>query len=691
MTLLAADGHPDALSLIANIVAERVTPPAPMSVSEWMAKNVVLIDGPQAGERWSPAGAPYLVEIADCLSDDHPCNLVTVRKSQQTGASILALGWCLFIADREPANVLYAVPGLDALRTLNSQKLQPLIEAWERSSRRQVFAPTTSRSSQGSTTYEKRFGLNWLSLANANAVMDLSMVTPRKGVKDELSKWSLINNDQDPENLFFGRFTSHRRLKSWKILEISTPEVDAGAQREDGSIDPEAPGHCRIDRSFARSDQRFWNVRCPECRRLFVHDIAHFIVDHERPSRSRYRCQHCGHELSEPERVVAVREGLWIASREGDDRHPGFHIDAFVSLMMSYEAIAEDFIKQGKTESGRKDFANLVLGLPYRYRGDAPDHTRLMDKRDGTLQRHHIPAKGLMLVAAADVQMRGIYYEVLAIAPDRQSWTVDADFLVGSTELAMGLSSSGEPNAFDQLKERVLKREYPDAFGGKRRVDALGVDAGYRSHIVYAWVHNNQELHPDTGLDLVYALDGRDGWGRPAIGAPKLVDINLEGGRIKQGAKLWPVGTWPLKGEVYSHFRTTLGAEIGGDLTGVCHFGTWLDDAYFRQLVSETLEDVIVKGKHLGRKWVARGENHWFDCRVYNMALGEHLGLSTTTQDEWAELARRRGLPKEAIAEGLFAPRRADSETSPAPAQSGAPELKAPTDPFARLASLNRE
>jgi Phage terminase large subunit gpA, ATPase domain len=68
---------------------------------------------PSAGELWTVAGAPYLLEIADCLSDDDPCNLVTVRKSQQSGASILALAWCLCIADREPANVLYGVPGID--------------------------------------------------------------------------------------------------------------------------------------------------------------------------------------------------------------------------------------------------------------------------------------------------------------------------------------------------------------------------------------------------------------------------------------------------------------------------------------------------------------------------------------------------------------------------------------------------
>ena len=122
-------GHPGALRLIAETLASVIRPAEPLPLSQWLAKNLVLVDGPAAGELWNPDGAPYLVEIADCLSDDHPCNLVTVRKSQQSGASILALGWTLYIADREPANTLYAVPGLDALRDLNGQKLQPLIDA----------------------------------------------------------------------------------------------------------------------------------------------------------------------------------------------------------------------------------------------------------------------------------------------------------------------------------------------------------------------------------------------------------------------------------------------------------------------------------------------------------------------------------------------------------------------------------
>lgn len=653
------DGHPNALRLIAETLAGRIRPPLPIPLSRWLPENLVLVDGPASGSFWRAEGAPYLTEIADCLTDDHPCNLVTVRKAQQTGASILALGWSLYVADREPANMLYAVPGLDALRDINGQKLQPLIDAWQKKKRRTVFVPQTSRSGAGSTTYEKKFPGGYLSLANANAVMDLSMKTVKKGVKDEVSKWGDIPGFGDPETLFFGRFTAFRRTKDYKILEISTPEIDSGDEMG------EAVGHCRIDRSFRRSDQRFWHCACPECGSLFVHDFAQFRIDRDRPSRSAYECKDCGHLISEAERVLGVREGSWIARAAGPDRHPGFHIDAFISLMMSYEAIAEDWIKAQKSETSRKDFSNLVLALPYRFKGDAPDYKLLMERREEGLTRGTIPPAGLILTAGVDVQMRGIWVEVLAHAPNRRTWPVEVLYLDGDTD-------SPDAPVFGKLTA-ILNREWADAFGGARRVDAMAIDSGYRTHVVYAWARQNQRMHPDTGRDVILPVKGLENWGRPAIGTPTLVDIDLAGRKIvRQGAKVWGVGTWPLKADFYSKLAIARPDLPGMAPDGYCHFGLWLDDVYFRQLTAEHLEDIKVRGRTIGRRWVSSGDNHLLDCRIYNMAMAEYLGLSSTTEAEWAAFALRRGVPADLLKTDLFTPRAEVS--APAPAGSGSGE-----------------
>jgi phage terminase large subunit GpA-like protein len=649
---------PAAVAATLEALALRLKPTPPMRLSQWLGENLVLVDGPSAGQLWSAKGAPYLTEIADCLGDDHPCNTVTVRKSQQSGASILALGWALFIADREPANTLYAVPGIDALRDLNAGKLQPLIDAWQRRTGRTVIEPQTSRSGVGSTTYEKVFPRGRLWLGNANAVMDLSSKTAKKGVKDELSKWQDIPGFGDPETLYFGRFTAFRRRRNWKILEISTPEVDSGDELG------EAPGHCRIDRSFKRSDQRFWFCPCPACGAFFAHEMGRLRIDAAHPHRSRYLCPHCGGEIDDAARVPMIRAGVWRPTVDGDERHPGFHIDAFISLMMSYEAIAEDWLRQTKKgEVGRKDFANLVLGLPHLFKGDAPDHARLMERREEGLKRGHVPARGLILVAAADVQMRGIWCEVIAVAPDRQSWVIDAFYCDGSTE-------SPDGDAFEKLKKQTLDREFPDAFGRTRRLDALGIDSGYRSHVVYAWARQNQRIHPNSGQDVVLAIDGRDGWGKPAIGTPALMDIDLAGHKVKKGVKLWPVGTWPLKGSFYADLhKIGLRSGAAADPDGYCHFPDWLDEAYFKQITAEYLADEAFRGRtrKVWKKASSERDNHFLDCRVYNLALAEFLGLSSITPAEWAALAKERGMPP-ADVPALFRP-------APAPA---APSLSQP-------------
>ena len=239
--------------------------------------------------------------------------------------------------------------------------------------------------------------------------------------------------------------------------------------------------------------------------------------------------------------------------------------------------------------------------------------------------RRRIPPKGLLLLGAADVQANAIYVEILAFAPDRQSWVIEALVLDGDT-------SDPERGAFAKLAE-VFETPWPDSFNGQRRVDAFGIDSGFRANVVYNWVRGR----PNT-----FALKGLDGWSRPALSTPSLVDIDVAGKHIKNGARVWAVGTWALKAHFYADLRKkrlSEGAEI--EPPGTCHFGRFLDQLYFQQITSEYLADELFRGR--SRKiWKERGPNHWLDCRVYNLALADYLGLSRMTETEWAKLEELR-------------------------------------------------
>ena len=61
-----------------------------------------------------------------------------------------------------------------------------------------------------------------------------------------------------------------------------------------------------------------------------------------------------------------------------------------------------------------------------------------------------------------------------------------------------------------------------------------------------------------------------------------------------------------------------------------------------------------MRGRPAGKRWVDLRENHFLDCRIYNMALADYLGMSITTPEQWAALARQRGMPAAATTTDLF-------------------------------------
>lgn len=633
-------GHPDALALIAGVLASILEPPVQMLPSVWAAQNLVVPDGPKAGEKWSRSLTPYIVEPLDALAPDSGVNKVVVRKSAQTGFTLLGIAFVGHSIDIDPCRMMVVQPSDSALTEFNAEKLGEAIS--HSPVLRKKVRSQVSRSGKGSTTYVKRFSGGSVTLAIATSSKDLRSKTIKKVFKDECSDYPAdLDGQGSPHAMIEARYESFLRSGDWKELDVSTPTLKS---------------ECYVDEEFEKGDQRYWHVACPGCGAAFrfVFDRKWFRFNDAYPYEAHYVTPCCGTIIDGHQKYALVQESPygWIATAPGPGKHRSYHFDALSSVFVPWDKIAERFLLAADDPAKQKGFFNLTLGLAFEMKGDSPDHKLLMERRM-PMNRYRVPAMGLMLVAAADVQMRGIYYEVLALGPDRQSWVVDAMFLDGDT-------TDPVAGAFARLTE-VYERQYADAYGGKRRVDAFGVDSGFRSHVVYTWCR----ARPGA-----FALDGRDGWTRPAIGTPSLVDVDFGGRKIKQGATIWPVGTWPLKATFYSNLRKPGmkgGAEY--DPPGYCHFGTWLDETYFLQITAEYLADEKFRGR-TRKVWKVQSsrENHFLDCRVYNMALADYLGLNRMTSDEWAELAAQRGVPPEDRKPELFRPKAAPPPDTAAPA-----------------------
>ncbi|VFU07923.1 phage terminase large subunit family protein [Methylocella tundrae] len=657
-----------ALEVVANAFADVLLPPVPMPPSQWATENLVVPDGPQAGAAWDLALTPYIKEPLDLLGPDSGVNQLAAMKSAQTGFTTLLIAAIGHSIDRDPCRMMIVQPTDAALSDFNRDKLQPAIESTKALKRK--VAPQTSRSSEGSTTYSKKYPGGSLTLAIATSAADLRSKTIKKLLRDEIDQYpDDLDGQGDPIEISDGRLMSFLSSGDWKKVDISTPTIK---------------GASKIEARYAAGDQRRWHVPCSHCDEEFVLEFgANFRFEQTFPHRAHYVSPCCGSIIEAHEKNALVRRGRWVATNPRPGAFPSYHFDTFSSPFVPWDEIAKAHISAGDDPQKLKTFWNLWLGLPYEIKGDAPDHKRLLERREEGITRGHVPSRGLMLVGAADVQMRGIWVEITAFAPNRESWVVDAFYIDGGTE-------SFDAGAFERLAAQTIDREFPDAFGRKRRLDAFAIDSGYRSHVVYAWVRKNQRLHDITGRDTVLAVDGRDGWGKPPIGTPSLVDIDLAGHKVKKGCQLWPVGTWPLKGAFYADLRKE-GLRSGGtsDPGGYCHFGSWLDETYFRQITAEYLADDVIRGK-IRKFWKLKAserDNHLLDCRIYNLATAEYLGLSSLTDDEWAQIARIRGLPDDAWRPNLFTQLSAPPER---PLPQPAPVAEAPKDDiFAKFASLN--
>lgn len=646
-------------SAVAAMAAEAIaliTPPKKVLPADWAAQNLIVPDGPRANEKWDATLTPYVVEPLNNSGPESPVNKEVIRKSAQTGFTVMAIAIVGSTIDTDPAGgILLVQPTDGALADFIADKLNPSIE--QSAALKAKVRPQVSRSGEGSTTYLKKYPGGSMALAIANSTADLRSKTKRKIIKDEASEYpDDLDGQGSPHTMIEARYESFLDTGDWKEINISTPTVK---------------GSCYIDEQFNAGDQRFWHVTCPQCSEKFAFRFGpNFLFNGKFPYQAHYVAPCCGRPIEAHEKKELVRKGEWIATAPAPGKFPSYHIDAMSSPFVPWDKIAERWIIAQGDPAKLKAFYNLTLGEAFEIKGDAPDHVRLMERRED-YPKGRIPPRGLMLTAAADVQMNGIYVEVVAWAPNRESWVVYVDVLEGDTTNANG-------GAFLKLAE-LYDREWPDAFGNRRKVDGFAVDSGFRSHVVYHWCSSRHNA---------YAVDGRDGWHLPAIGMPSVKDIDLDGRKLGF-IKLWPVGTWPLKGHWYEDLRRegkSSGHEV--DPPGYCHFGKFLDENYFKQVTAEYLAEARNRGRAV-KRWLVRGAqaNHWFDCRVYNMAIADHLGLSSMTEDEWKLLARERA---PTIKQGdLFASRPlavqiAASPASAMPAPDGAddpPPAQDPTPP----------
>ena len=601
---------------------KRFKPADYLSLSEWADQNHQLSSKSSSEPGlWRTSRTPYLKEIMDNLTAKSPAQRIVLMKGAQLGGTEMGLCWFGYIVTSDPGTMMMVEPTVDTAKRHSRLRIEQQIKRIPELS---ALIPPARKRDSGNTVLNKDFPGGTLILTGANSASSLRSTPARYIFMDEVDAYPVdVDGEGDPIALMERRAATfaHRR----KLLLVSTPTLESTS---------------RIAREFERSDKRYYFVPCPFCdhqQRLLFERLHWQAGD---PNTVQYSCESCEKLIDERHKMTMLAQGQWRATAEGDGSTLGYQLSSLYSPYgwQSWSDLARQF-EQSKTRPElMKTFINTMLGEPFAEGFEAPEWTRLYERREDYTEGV-IPEGGLFLTAGVDVQRDRLECEVVAWGRDKISWSVAYHVLDGDT---------AQPKVWHNLAE-LLTQDWPHVWGIHLPIRVMAVDCGYATQTVYDWVKDHpQATYGAAGarastLRTVIAVKGCVGdnsllhsVGRTHIGGKRL------------GIKRWNISSAVAKEELYRWLqlpRPTDEALTRGEgyPPGSCHFPQYGEE-YFKQLTAERLVTKNHKGfpKLVWEKDPTR-RNEALDCRVYARAAASVYGIDRFKEADWQRLEKTLG------------------------------------------------
>ena len=288
-------------------LAIALRPPPRIDYNWWAETYVQFPPGSPLPGRYNPDLLPWNRRIFDVLGPDHPAREITLLGSAQVGKTLIAQVFVAASMDFDPSGILYCqATEANAIR-LARTKWRLQIRTTPRM--QVIFDPRQSKEGGNSTLYqESRDRLGWVQFSGANSAASLSMISVKRVVLDDLSKWE--NNEAgDPEYQAISRAKAYREAK---IFSVGTGLLE---------------NKCRMTRSFMAGTQEYFEIPCPHCGHRHPLDPHNFIanIDRGHPERAHFTCPACNGKIEQRQRAAIVAAGEWIAHNPGVPRI-SFHL-----------------------------------------------------------------------------------------------------------------------------------------------------------------------------------------------------------------------------------------------------------------------------------------------------------------------------------------------------------------------------
>ena len=517
---------------------------------------------------------------------------VVYKKPTQVGGTEVINNIIGYYIDQEPCRIMYAQQTLETAEDYSKDILQPMIrdtpalrgKVWESRSR-----------DANSTILRKRFAGGNLKLVGANSPRGFRMTPQRVVIGDDVDGFEANAGDEgSPISLMVRRTSTY---PDRKIVLVSSPTVE---------------GTSEIDNAYQQSDQRVWEVPCPECgtyQELKWAQLKWPSPDHQdrwhsahhRPDQARYICRFCEYPIEHRFKRAMNLRGRWTAQARFTGI-AGFWHNALCSAFENWQEIIGQFLREKDDPAQFKVFVNTKLAETWKVKlGTQLEHEHLYHRRE---DYHGVPDGVVVLTAAVDVQEspERLEVEVKGWGIGEENWGIEHKVFHGTIDQP-GFNQAvpdppGKPNAW-RLLDEYLKQQWTLPNGVRLPIACAFVDSSHRTNEVYTFVRPRQ-------IRNIYAIKGSSERGAPLVNNPT----------VKQhGVLLIMLGTDTAKSTIYDRLKKT---ERGA---GCYHWPMSYEEDYFKQMVAERLTERMKMGvRYHAWELPAGKRNEALDLNVYAYA-----------------------------------------------------------------------
>lgn len=565
-------------------------PPPDLTVSQWAQDERVLpkTSSSESGG-WENDRTPYLEEIMDCMSPQHPAEDVAFMKPSQIGGTEVLINVAGYYAKHDPCPMGVFQTTEKTAERFTKQRINPSFSAMG-----------LDKLMSGNNLFFKEFPGGSMITGWSNSAANLRSMPLRIALNDEISGWvEDCEGEGDPCDLITARTEN---FPNKKRFWCSTPGVE---------------GHCRITQKYLAGDQREYRVPCPWCGELHAWKWEYLKWDRDPrgkhlPATARMRCPHCHYEYREhlkTELMSKASGARWVVTNPSG-LYPSFGLNALYSPLgwFSWEKMAREFINAQGNISKQKTWTNNRKGEAWQTEGLSVDGDGLLGRREDYLAE--VPDGVVLLTAGVDTQDNRLEVEVVGWGKGYESWGITKKILYGNPT---------QPQVWADL-DAVLLAPYRMEDGTELHVAATLQDA---------MGHHTDEVYTFTGrreYRRVFSSQGRSGAGRPVIG-------KLSKTTKGKGANLVPVGVDTIKDQLFEWLK------LEDRAPGYCHFpkNEEYGDEFFKQLTAEKKTKRYRNSLVVWEYKKTRERNEALDCRVLARAAVNLVGVDL---DKLAELGR---------------------------------------------------